>query len=67
MYEAALIKDLSKRIKEIRKWYSLNFSYIDIWGLGVLKLAKRRGMSCGIYVAELPEDLLEDTSVDYEH
>lgn len=55
---------LRNRIVTIRKEARYEFTDIDRFGLTILKLAKMRGMSCDIHVAELPLILLEDTPID---
>lgn len=63
--EKSLKKHLEERIKIVRREAKLGLTGIDRFGLTILKLAKMRGLSCDIHVAELPFALLEDTSIDY--
>ena len=65
--EEMLIKSIESRIRLVRKYAKLNVVMVDSYFVTILKLAKKRGMNCDIHVAEIPEDLLEDTPIDYEN
>ena len=62
-----LKKSIESRIKLVRKYAKLNVVMVDSYFVAILKLAKKRGMNCDIHFAEIPEDLLEDTPIDYEN
>lgn len=65
--EEMLIKSIKSRIKLVRREAKLDVTLVDEYCLAAMKLAKKRGMNCDIHVAEIPEDLLEDTLIDYEN
>lgn len=57
-------KYMEKRIKMLRHYARINPITFDSWGLAVVKLAKRRELSCDLNVIELPQNLLDDIKIN---
>lgn len=64
--EKGLEENIIARIKQMRREAKIEVTMVDIFSLGILKAAKMRGMTCNVNVAELPKELLEDTTIDYD-
>ena len=65
--EEMLKKSVESAIKYIRKDARMDVTLIDEYSLAALILARKRGLNFDIHVAEIPEELLEDTPLDYEN
>ena len=65
--EEMLKKSVESAIKQIRKEARMDVTLIDEYSLAALILARKRGMNFDIHVAEILEELLEDTPLDYEN
>ncbi len=57
-------KYITKRIKLLRRQARIMATFNDSWGMAVLKLAKKRGISCNLNVIELPQQLLDEERID---
>ena len=55
---------LKERTKMLRRQGSHMVTVLDSWGLALIQLARRRGMTCNLNVAELPWKRLDDEPAD---
>lgn len=55
---------LKERIKMLRRQGSHMVTVLDSWGLALIRLARRRGMTCDLNVVELPWKWLDDGPTD---
>ena len=58
--QKAFDKYLQRRIGVLRRQGRHDACILDGWGLALVRLARRRGMTCKVKVLELPWELLED-------
>lgn len=64
--QATFDKALQERIKVLRRQSGSSVTILDSWGLALIQLARRRGMTCKLKVIELPWQRLDDTPVNKE-
>lgn len=62
--QKAFDKYMKYEIKSLRYYTRDDAVTVDTMALAIAKLAKRRGMSCGLNVIELPLELLDETRID---
>lgn len=62
--QATFDKALQERIKVLRRQGGHCVTVLDSWGLAMIHLARRRGMTCKLNVIELPWQRLDDTPVN---
>ena len=62
--QKAFDKYLQRRIGVLRRQGRHNPCILDSWGLALIRLARRRGVTCKVKVIELPWELLEDATAD---
>lgn len=59
-------RSLQQRIGVLRRQGRHCPTILDSWGLALIQLARRRGMTCKLKVLELPWQLLDDTPAEAE-
>ncbi len=59
-------ESLKERIKMLRRQSGHEVAVLDSWGLALIQLARRHGMTCKLKVIELPWQRMDDTPVDKE-
>lgn len=62
--QSILDEALKERIKILRRQGSRCATILDSWGLALIQLARRRGMTCNLNVVELPWKRLDDEPAD---